>query len=51
MRAKTGPKEARLKIEGNWQDAMTKALAVKRPKEGWPEPEGKVKRRSAPKKK
>lgn len=52
LRKKTGPKEGRIKIEGNWQNAMKKALSVKRPEEGWPEPDGKVRRkRSAPKKK
>jgi hypothetical protein len=33
---KRGPKEERLKIEGNWKDAMKRALQKKRPAEGWP---------------
>lgn len=32
----TGPKPDRVKIEGDWQDAMKKALAKKRPADGWP---------------
>ena len=33
---KKGPKEGRLKIKGNWQSAVNKALMKKRPKKGWP---------------
>jgi hypothetical protein len=33
---KRGPKEERLKIEGDWKDAMKQALAKKRPPSGWP---------------
>lgn len=33
---KTGPKPDILKIEGEWQDAVSKALGKKKPKEGWP---------------
>jgi len=33
---KRGPKEERLRIEGNWKEALKKALKKKRPKEGWP---------------
>ena len=29
----------RLEIEGDWRDAMGKAIKKKRPKEGWPESE------------
>lgn len=36
---KHGPKEDRLKIKGDWEDAVKKALQTKRPDEGWPEPE------------
>jgi hypothetical protein len=34
-----GPDPERLKIEGDWEDAVKKAMGKKRPKEGWPEPE------------
>ncbi|HXJ93844.1 MAG TPA: hypothetical protein VMT20_13420 [Terriglobia bacterium] len=34
--AKPGPKPERLKIEGNWRDAIKKSLAKKKPPEGWP---------------
>jgi hypothetical protein len=33
---KRGPKEDRVKIEGDWESAVGKALAKKRPKDGWP---------------
>lgn len=33
---KRGPKAERVKIEGDWEDAIDKALSKKRPKEGWP---------------
>ena len=32
-----GPKRKRVKIEGDWQDAVKKALEKERPREGWPE--------------
>jgi hypothetical protein len=31
-----GPEPERLKIEGDWVDAIDTALAKKRPPEGWP---------------
>lgn len=31
-----GPKPERLKIEGDWQDAVKKSLAKKKPADGWP---------------
>jgi hypothetical protein len=34
--SKRGPKEDRVKIEGDWEAAIDKALTKKRPKEGWP---------------
>jgi hypothetical protein len=43
---KRGPEPDRVKIEGNWETAVGKALAKKRPKEGWPPPE---KKRASPK--
>ena len=35
-KAKTGPKPQVLKLEGNWEDAVTKALRKKKPPGGWP---------------
>jgi hypothetical protein len=35
---KPGPKPETLKIEGNWKQAVDRALKKKRPKAGWPEP-------------
>jgi len=34
-----GPQPEILKIQGNWKDAVKKALSVKKPVEGWPKPE------------
>jgi len=34
--AKPGPKPERLKIEGDWRQAIKKSLAKKKPPEGWP---------------
>ena len=31
-----GPEPERLKIEGDWIEAVDKALTVKRPANGWP---------------
>jgi hypothetical protein len=31
-----GPDPERVKIHGDWKDAMGKALKKKRPTEGWP---------------
>jgi hypothetical protein len=33
---KSGPKPDTVKIEGNWENAVCKALKKERPKEGWP---------------
>ena len=38
--AKTGPKEQRLKLKGDWQALVGKALQKKRPTRGWPKPNG-----------
>ena len=35
-RGKPGPKEDRLKLKGDWQGLIGKALTKKRPKKGWP---------------
>jgi hypothetical protein len=37
MKKKTGPKPERLKLKGEWQQLMGKALKKPRPAEGWPE--------------
>ena len=39
-RAKTGPKEERLKLRGDWQALVGKALEKKRPKKGWKRAKG-----------
>lgn len=31
-----GPPAERLKLEGDWKQAIRKALAIKRPEGGWP---------------
>lgn len=33
---KSGPKPDTIKIDGDWEDSVGKALKKKRPKEGWP---------------
>ncbi len=33
---KPGPKPKHVKIEGDWEDAVKKALEKERPEEGWP---------------
>lgn len=33
---KSGPKPEKVKIEGQWEDSVEKALQKERPKEGWP---------------
>lgn len=35
---KRGPKPDTLTVEGDWESAVRKALAKKRPKRGWPKP-------------
>jgi hypothetical protein len=35
-RKKPGPEPDRLKIEGNWKEAMKQSLQKKRPAKGWP---------------
>ena len=42
---KTGPKPDRVKVDGDWEEAIDKALKKPRPKDGWPEPENKVKKK------
>ena len=36
---KPGPDPEELKVEGDWEEAVKKALKKKRPKDGWPEGE------------
>lgn len=38
---RTGPEPDRVKLSGDWEKAVATALAKKRPKEGWPEPQKK----------
>ena len=33
---KPGPEPERLKIEGNWEDAIKQSLEKKKPSQGWP---------------
>ena len=35
-----GPKPDRLKLKGNWEALVGKALQKKRPAKGWPKPKG-----------
>lgn len=42
-KGKTGPKEQRLKLRGDWQALVGKALAKERPKKRWTKPKGKLK--------
>ncbi len=37
-KAKTGPKAEIVKIDGDWEKAVDKALKKKRPVGGWPKP-------------
>jgi hypothetical protein len=34
-----GPAPEVLKVEGDWKDAVKKALRIKKPATGWPKPE------------
>lgn len=36
---KVGPEPETIKIKGDWEKAVGKALKKKRPKGGWPDPE------------
>lgn len=38
--ANPGPDPDRLKIDGDWKDAIGKALDKEKPPEGWPDPDG-----------
>jgi hypothetical protein len=40
---KTGPKPERLKLKGDWQGLIGKALAKKRPAKGWQKAKRRVK--------
>jgi hypothetical protein len=33
---KPGPKADHLKLEGNWEEVVKKAIRKKKPEEGWP---------------
>jgi hypothetical protein len=41
---KTGPLPETLDIEGDWKEAIKKALKKKRPASGWPAPKPKTKK-------
>jgi hypothetical protein len=36
VKGKPGPKPQYLKIEGDWRDAVKRAVRKKKPAEGWP---------------
>lgn len=38
---KTGPEPERVKLKGDWQKSVGKALKKPRPIDGWPKPETK----------
>jgi hypothetical protein len=40
-RKQPGPEPEVLKIEGDWKEAVKKALRVKKPAGGWPKPASK----------
>ena len=35
---KRGPKEERLKLNGDWRNAIKQSFLKKKPKDGWPKP-------------
>jgi hypothetical protein len=43
-KAQPGPTPETLKIEGDWKDAVKKALRKTPPAKGWPKPEPKKKK-------
>ncbi len=42
---KPGPKPDHLKLEGNWEEAVKKALQKEKPEEGWPDEKDKPKKK------
>ena len=44
-KAKHGPQADRLKLSGEWQEALRDAVAKSRPSTGWPKPEKRYKPR------
>jgi hypothetical protein len=42
---RSGPKPETLKLKGDWQGLVGKALEKKRPVMGWPKPKGKKAKR------
>ena len=38
IKRKPGPDADRIQFEGDWKDAVKKALKKKRPEGGWPKP-------------
>jgi len=47
-KSKPGPEEERLKLEGDWQDNIGKALKKKRPDGGWPKGDSTKRPKSKP---
>lgn len=41
-RSKPGPQPEQVKVRGNWERAVKKALKKKRPPDGWPKESGPV---------
>lgn len=44
-KGRTGPEPERVKIVGNWRDAVGKALQKPLPKDGWPDAPKRTKKR------
>jgi hypothetical protein len=43
---RTGPEPDRVKLPGDWEDAIAKALKKERPKAGWPTDASRKKRKN-----
>ena len=43
-KSKTGPKPDRVKIKGNWKDAVAESLKKRPPEGGWPDTDKKKKK-------
>lgn len=44
QKSKTGPEPDAVKIKGDWEDAIGKALEKERPEGGWPDDDKKAKK-------
>lgn len=49
-KSRPGPNPDQLAIEGDWREAVKKALGVERPPEGWPEGSDKSRKPKKPSK-